>query len=229
MPSPCRARTRWSTRERCPQYKPGQLRTQEENLSSLTPLPQDTLRDGGQTGQEGGHIGRCGETGGGASATCGTRRGGKAVGQSWWPWMLAELWVRQKRVAHAETSSTPSERCRTLAKGGPRQISSPSALTPVVATQTLVGWAPTLPPPLDMATTEHSRKGTVESGIHHRIFAVSRELETWTGPYLEISDHCRCNVAMAFPHHLKTVSPTGEMGCGAHPMGASKPQTTARE
>ena len=39
---------------------------------------------------------------------------------------------------HTETSSTPSERCRTLAKGGQKRISFPSALTPVVAPN--LGW-----------------------------------------------------------------------------------------
>ena len=86
LPSPCRARTRGLTRELHLLCKPGQQHNQEENLSSLTPLLQDTLRDGGQTGQVGGHIGRCGETGGGASVTCDTRKG-----ESWWPWKLAEL------------------------------------------------------------------------------------------------------------------------------------------
>ena len=88
LPSPCRARTRWLTRELHLLSKSGQ-HTQEANLSSPTPLLQDTPRDGGQTGQVGGHIGRCGETGGGA--TCDTRKSGKAEGQSWWPWKLAGL------------------------------------------------------------------------------------------------------------------------------------------
>ena len=38
-----------------------------------TPL-QDTVRDGGPTGRVGGHFGRCGETGGGASVTCEAER-----------------------------------------------------------------------------------------------------------------------------------------------------------
>ena len=100
---------------------------------------------------------------------------------------------------HTETSSTPSERCRTLAKGGQKRISFPSALTPVVATQTWVGWAPTLPPPLDAATTDHPG-GHIEPANQHHILAISNEF----------SDHCRCNVRVAFPHHNQTVSPTGK-------------------
>ena len=99
--------------------------------------------------------------------------------------------MKPKRMDHTETSSTPSERCRTLAKSGQKRISFPSALTPVVATQTWVGWAPTLP------------------NNHHLVLPFSNELETWTGPHLEISDHCRCNVRVAFAHHDQTVSPTG--------------------
>ena len=121
--------------------------------------------------------------------------------------------MRQRRVDPTETSSTPSERCRTLTKGGQKHISSPSALTPVVATQTLVGWAPTLPPPLDAATTDHSRKAHRSRHPPQNLCNLERignldwsPLETWTGPHLEISDHCRCNVEVAFPHHIQTVS-----------------------
>ena len=140
--------------------------------------------------------------------------------------------MRQRRVDHTETSSTPSERCRTLAKGGQKQISSPSALTPVVATQTWVGWAPTPPPPLDAATTDHSRKAhrapasTTES-------LQSRNLDDHWKLGLVPTSRFRIIVAamwgVAFPHHVQTVSPTGKMGCCAHPVGTCKPQTTARE
>ena len=63
----CRARKRSKPLERLPLGKLAPLRTQAETHASPTPLPLGTLRDGGQARQVGGHIGRCGETGGEAA------------------------------------------------------------------------------------------------------------------------------------------------------------------
>ena len=68
QPGPCRERMQ---------------RAPEESLASPTPLPQNTLRDGGQTDQLGGHIGRCGETGRGEGATSDTGAVKTAERQSW--------------------------------------------------------------------------------------------------------------------------------------------------
>ena len=62
LPGRCRARTCSKRLERLPPCKLALLRTQS-GAHSPTPLPLGTLRDGGQTRQVGGHIGRCGETG----------------------------------------------------------------------------------------------------------------------------------------------------------------------
>ena len=70
----------------------------------------------------------------------------------------------------------------------------------------------------------------IKPGIHHRIFAGSK-LKTWTGPHLKISDHCCCNVGVAFPHHIQTVSPlaNGLNHDGAVLMGTSPEERTYPE
>ena len=55
-------------------------------------------------------------------------------------------------------------------------------------------------------------KRHLQSSRHHGIFALSHNFESWGGSRLQISDHGRCDVRVAFPHHLETVCPTGEMG-----------------